>query len=226
MNNFKETFSQYTSDHLLEKRALGNELAIEAHLAIEEIFAERGEFLPPRPIKPVNLKLTIQPKNTKFSKTIQIIGVLLAMVFATTVAKLTPKPWGFLIAGAWICYFLIYWIRKNSLTDEQATKEEDDKRAEEEGILELMLVSANGDLARVIELLNFGADVNARSNNNSTALMFASRNNYLDIVKLLVKNGADINAKNDKGSTAISIANAYGHQSVVDYLNTLQAFKA
>ena len=225
MNNFKETFSQYTSDHLLEKRALGDGLAIEAHLAIEEIFAERCEFLPPRPIKPVNLKLNSQPKNSKFSKTIQIIGALLVMVFATTIAKLTPIPWGFVITGAVICYFLIYWIRKNNLTKEQATKEEEDKKAEEEGILELMLVSANGDLVRVIELLNFGADVNVRSNNNSTALMFAARNNYLDIVKLLVKNGADINAKNDKGSTAISIANAYGHQSVVEYLNALKAFK-
>lgn len=223
MNNFKEIFSQYTSEHLLEKRALGNELANEAHLAIEEIFAERGEFLPSRPIKPVNLKLNRQRKNTKFSQTIYIVGFLLIFVFANTVAKLMPKPWLFIITGAVICYFIFNWIRKGQLTDEQTIKDEDDKKAEEEGILELMVVSANGDLARINELLSFGADVNSKSNNNSTALMFAARNNYLEVVKLLVKHGADINAKNDKGSTAISIANFYEHKNVVEYLNTLMA---
>ncbi|MDM0028118.1 hypothetical protein [Variovorax saccharolyticus] len=46
---FKEQYSPCSSEYLLKRRALGSELASEAHDAIEEIFRERGEHLPPRP---------------------------------------------------------------------------------------------------------------------------------------------------------------------------------
>ncbi|MDM0022651.1 CPBP family intramembrane glutamic endopeptidase [Variovorax saccharolyticus] len=46
---FKEQYSPYSSEYLLKRRALGSELASEAHDAIEQIFRERGENFPPRP---------------------------------------------------------------------------------------------------------------------------------------------------------------------------------
>lgn len=53
LSHFKEQFSNYSAEYLLEKRALGDELADEAHAAIEEIFRERGDLLPDRPNRPV-----------------------------------------------------------------------------------------------------------------------------------------------------------------------------
>lgn len=48
MDALKDYYSQYSSEYLLERRALGPELSDEAHGAIERIFEERGEHLPLR----------------------------------------------------------------------------------------------------------------------------------------------------------------------------------
>lgn len=48
MSALKDYYSQYRSEYLLERRALGAELSDEAHRAIEQVFEERGEHLPLR----------------------------------------------------------------------------------------------------------------------------------------------------------------------------------
>lgn len=52
-----------------------------------------------------------------------------------------------------------------------------------------------GNLGKVKELIEQGADVNMRSGSTWTPLHYASNNGNLAIVKLLVENGADVNAK-------------------------------
>ena len=52
-------------------------------------------------------------------------------------------------------------------------------------------------------LLNNGADVNARDNDDNTALIDAVKFKSLDTVQLLMKYGADINAKDNNGRTAL-----------------------
>jgi hypothetical protein len=52
-----------------------------------------------------------------------------------------------------------------------------------------------GDTARITAALNQGADVNARSRYDVTALIFAAGSGRLDAVKLLVARGADVNAR-------------------------------
>ena len=56
-------------------------------------------------------------------------------------------------------------------------------------------------------LLEYGADINGKDINNSTALMWASYYGYLDIVQLLLKKGANQNIINIYGMTAISYKN-------------------
>ncbi|ANB51058.1 hypothetical protein [Powai lake megavirus] len=69
-----------------------------------------------------------------------------------------------------------------------------------------------GDLEKVIELVNKGADVKARDN---CAIRWASEHGHLDVVKYLINQGADITGS---GSYAIISASRYGHIEIVKYL--------
>ena len=89
MNNYKETFINYASEALLEKRALGAELSDDAHTAIEEIFAERGEKLPPRPSKPI----FFDPPKTKGNQALKHIGVVALFFGAAILAKVIINSW-------------------------------------------------------------------------------------------------------------------------------------
>lgn len=63
-----------------------------------------------------------------------------------------------------------------------------------------------GDFAAVRSLIEMGADVNARSNDEWTPLMLATIKGHTEMVEALLKNGADSNARNRKGWTALMFA--------------------
>jgi len=81
--------------------------------------------------------------------------------------------------------------------------------------LEKILTKANmdfgffpGKVAKVKELIEGGADVNALSEANQTALHFACRDkdkieNVVDFVNFLIDKGADVNAKTVSGLTPL-----------------------
>jgi ankyrin repeat protein len=70
----------------------------------------------------------------------------------------------------------------------------------------LMKAAKKGDLEHVRELLNKGADVNAKNKGGQTALMDAAREGNLEMVKLLIDKGADVNAKDEIGQTPLKCA--------------------
>src|SRR5262245_10767286 len=76
-----------------------------------------------------------------------------------------------------------------------------------------------GDAARITAALDQGADVNAKSRYDVTALIFAAGSGRLEAVKLLIARGADVNATDTfyKG-TAADMAGGNGHNDVVLYL--------
>jgi hypothetical protein len=221
MNTYKKTFAEYASDYLLQKRALGNDLSDEAHEAIEEIFAERGEQLPARPTKPIFISDKKLPSSRIESglKMALLFGLVLLSI---ALAKALAHTWvGILVTIIIVSYATFDWFRKKSLTVEQRLEEENSTRAEEDGLNELMISSADGNLFRAKELIAFGINVNAQSNSGTTALMYAARNGHLPLIELLVSSGAEINKSSHKGSTAFAIAQKFGHADLCAYLEKL-----
>ena len=87
-----------------------------------------------------------------------------------------------------------------------------------EGRTLLMHASFEGDLDRVIRLLEEGSDVNARDAGGDTALMFASMAGHFLIVKMLLAHGADPLLRARNGWTALRFAETWQHHEVASLL--------
>jgi ankyrin repeat protein len=84
---------------------------------------------------------------------------------------------------------------------------------------DLLLASRNGNLDKVNELLNNGADVNAADDSDQkTALHEAAIYGHTDVVSLLLAKGADVNVQDEYGYTPIHWAAENGHTDVVSLL--------
>ena len=82
----------------------------------------------------------------------------------------------------------------------------------------LIYASFNGHAAVVDYLLKKGAEVNATTDNGSTALLFAARFGHLEVVELLLQNHADPNLANERGATAIDWALKTENTDIADLL--------
>lgn len=79
----------------------------------------------------------------------------------------------------------------------------------------LMIAARSGDLDVVRQLIEAGADMNHRNNQQYTALMLAARNGHVDVVRLLVDARADVHHHNHQRDTALMLAAQNGHFHVV-----------
>ncbi len=82
----------------------------------------------------------------------------------------------------------------------------------------LIYAAFKGDVAIVDYLLKRGAEVNARTENGSTALLFAARFGHQEVVEVLLHNQADPNLANDRGATAIDWALKTENTDIADLL--------
>lgn len=217
MNRHLDSFANLTTEYLLERRALGDELAEEAHEAIETILTQRGERIPPRPVRPILVPSGVASGGrTSGTKTAILFVIALVAIGA---AKALAATWiGLLIAGCIAVYATVDWFRRSRLSPEARQAEDLERTAERDGLTELMRCAADCDLARMKELINYGADVNATSAVGTAALMYAARNNHLDAVAYLLSVGARRDICSDKGQTAAAIAERFGHAEVAKLL--------
>jgi ankyrin repeat protein len=81
----------------------------------------------------------------------------------------------------------------------------------------LRLAAAKGHNARIRELLERGADINAKDEGGMTALLWAACEGFTSTVRLLVENGADVNARDDGGMSVMTYLGEAGGKD----LNTL-----
>ena len=77
---------------------------------------------------------------------------------------------------------------------------------------QLIETSEKGDLTKVKELIENGADVHAK---DDRALRWSAECGHLEVVRFLLENGADIHAQDD---LALCWSALYGHLDVVKYL--------
>lgn len=215
MRNIKETLSQYTNEALIERRALGDQLSEEAHQAIEDIFNERGQILPPRPMAPIMHVKDRKVDRGFFEKT----GWLIVAGGVLVVSKALAHTWlGIPLSLLILLVWGISKIRKRTFSKEEAKEDKDIEAPCQEGLTDLMVASAEGDIQRAEDLINYGADVNAKSLSGSTPLMYAARNNNSKIIELLLKHGADRGLANLNNSTALSIAQNFKQYDAIAIL--------
>ena len=93
----------------------------------------------------------------------------------------------------------------------------DEEKANVLGI-ELVEECKNANFEKVKELVEKGADVNAKNIWEITALMWASINGHKEVAEFLVERGADVNIKGKDERTALMLASSNGHKEVVELL--------
>jgi ankyrin repeat protein len=76
----------------------------------------------------------------------------------------------------------------------------------------------DGDVERVKQLLNQGADLSEPDNTGEPPLLVASLAGHADVVVLLLERGSDIEIRNKGGLTALHAAAYGGHLDVVELL--------
>ncbi|MEW6356608.1 MAG: ankyrin repeat domain-containing protein [Planctomycetota bacterium] len=72
-----------------------------------------------------------------------------------------------------------------------------------------------GNVERVKQLLDAGADINGADMFSQTALHLAALHGHKDVVQLLIDRGADVNPTDESGATPLNYARSKGHQDIV-----------
>nr|XP_013798084.1 PREDICTED: ankyrin repeat and SOCS box protein 10-like [Apteryx mantelli mantelli]XP_013798085.1 PREDICTED: ankyrin repeat and SOCS box protein 10-like [Apteryx mantelli mantelli]XP_013798086.1 PREDICTED: ankyrin repeat and SOCS box protein 10-like [Apteryx mantelli mantelli] len=89
----------------------------------------------------------------------------------------------------------------------------DPEAVSEDGYKPLHLCKSPGSIECVRQLLQHGASVNSRTEEeDDTALHVAARHGLTDHVQLLLRHGAELEAKNEEGQTPLNAACAQPHQ--------------
>ncbi len=91
-----------------------------------------------------------------------------------------------------------------------------------------MRAAARNDLGETKKLLARGADVNAKTADDYTALMSAAFYGNADIVEFLLDSGADVNARHKSGLTALMEAakqNLDAGDVIADYIGSVRALR-
>jgi ankyrin repeat protein len=86
-----------------------------------------------------------------------------------------------------------------------------------ETVTPLSVAISKGDIDSVRKFVEYGADVNEKSNGMSP-LMIAARYNKTEIIKFLISKGARLDEKDEKGFTALKYAELSNANEAVQLL--------
>ena len=91
-------------------------------------------------------------------------------------------------------------------------------KCDSQGTTALMWACMGGHETVVRLLLEKGANIEAKDQDQQTALLIAAEGGYESVVRLLLEKGANIEAKDGLQQTALSTAAYFGHEAVVRLL--------
>jgi ankyrin repeat protein len=74
------------------------------------------------------------------------------------------------------------------------------------------------DASKIKDLLDRGADLEAKDNDGNTPLHFASMRNDLELAKLLLDKGADLEANNECRRTPLHVATCWNRIEITKFL--------
>ena len=99
---------------------------------------------------------------------------------------------------------------------------EANRRGKQWGALHYAVFAGRADIAR--ELVGNGADVNARTPNDSTALMMAAREGHADLARTLLESGADTRPVNEWGDNALAFAMRNRNYGIAKMVSNAEEF--
>jgi hypothetical protein len=85
----------------------------------------------------------------------------------------------------------------------------------------LILAVSEGRLKSTVALLQLGANVNFKNEDDETPLSFACANNELEIAKLLYESGANVNAVDAGGATPLDWAVSWSAPEFREWLRSV-----
>ena len=87
----------------------------------------------------------------------------------------------------------------------------------------LFFASRTGNTEQARLLIDAGADVNIKDENDVTALMNAVSRGHTEIVRLLIQRGANVYSRNKNGDTAYTLARKYRRRQILKLLTEYTA---
>lgn len=215
---YAEKLKTKSTEWLLQQRGACS-LDDESNGLIASEMLSRGITVPPLPQSPVVLKINdfgvMQAKsNGKDNEGWRVLLLMLILTPAYIVGSFTKEyfkthtPGGILLAVLIIATFGYYIYSRRHLPLIQRISPF--SNANVVGATQLMKAASVGDCQRVIDLINYGAPVDAITTGGFTALMYAAANGQDQAYALLLERGADPNKKSAKGKTASEIATEKG----------------
>lgn len=220
--SFRRELTLLDTEDLLARRAEGDRYLPEAQAAIAAELTSRGLTPPPLPQAPIEAK-ALSPEKRVRTLTAASIAVLVASLVLANglVGVLATNPVWHAAASA-ICILLLFiqWSRSSAENKEVTPEEAEQKRLKAReaakkrvghgGYSELMFAAADGDLARVKQLLQYGAEVNGQDSKGGTPLMYAAMNGHREVVEFLLELGADRKLRSSAGLSAADYARKGG----------------
>lgn len=91
------------------------------------------------------------------------------------------------------------------------------------GVTALHLAAHHGTVAAIDELVQRGANIDAKTSHGVTALHYEAYHDRVGAAQCLVHHGADFNGKSEDGNSPIDEARYYGHPELAAWLATVRA---